>query len=189
MVNQTTLKQAQPYVFQAESGILSGRSRGEALLQELSEYLRHTEPDAVTPLDFSQVQFIDISCADECLTKLLLRIGSGELGTRYVYMTGGNESVRETVEAVMKLRGLATLFKTDDEVQILGTLKTPIREALTVMLELKSATSSEISKALNKNVNIACNRLSVLQRMGLVCRVKDGSVQGGGRQFFYEAIV
>ena len=56
------------------------------------------------------------------------------------------------------------------------------------MLDLKSATSSEISKALNKNVNIACNRLNALQRMGLVCRLKDESVEGGGRQFVYEAI-
>lgn len=188
MLKASSLKQAEPFVFQAESGILSGRGRGEELLQELTEHLRGTAPDAVTPLDFSEIQFVDISCADECLTKLLLRIGSGELGTRYVFMTGGNESVRETIEAVMKLRGLATLHRSEEDVQILGTLKTPIREALEVMLELKSATSSEISKALNKNVNIACNRLNALQRMGLVCRLKDESVEGGGRQFVYESI-
>ena len=130
MHKQTSLRQADPFVFQADSGILSGRGRGEELLKELTEYLRRTEPDAVTPLDFSEIQFMDISSADECVTKLLMRIGSGELGTRYVYLTGANESIRETVEAVMKLRGLATLHKSDDGVQILGTLKTPIREAL-----------------------------------------------------------
>jgi hypothetical protein len=183
------LKQVTPFVFRAESSILTGRSRGDELLQELTEVLRASDPDSVTPLDFSHIQFMDISCADECLTKLLMRIGSGELGTRYVFLTGGNESVRETVEAVMKLRGLAVMFRGEDGVQILGTLKTPIREALEVMTELKSATSSEISRALNKNVNIACNRLNALQRMGLVCRLKDGSVEGGGRQFFYESIV
>lgn len=189
MQQLTSLKKAAPFVFQAESGILSGRARGEEMLGVLSEHLRESEPDSVTPLDFSEIQFMDISCADECLAKLLMRVGSGELGTRYVYVARGNESIRETVEAVMKLRGLATLFRINGEVQILGTLKTPIREALEVMLELKSATSSEISKALDKNVNIACNRLNALQRMGLVCRLKDGSVEGGGRQFFYESIV
>ena len=68
-------------------------------------------------------------------------------------------------------------------------LKTPIREALDVVLSRKKGTSSEFAHALHKNINIACNRLNALQKMGLVCRVRDGSVPGGGRQFFYESIV
>ena len=47
----------------------------------------------------------------------------------------------------------------------------------------------EFAEALSKNINIACNRLNALQKMGLVCRVRDGSVDGGGRQFYYESIV
>ena len=54
------------------------------------------------PLDFSDVQFIDISCADEFLTKLLMRIGSGEMGNRYVFIQNANQSVRETLEAVLQ---------------------------------------------------------------------------------------
>ncbi len=183
------LNQTPPFQFSAPSGILSGRERGEEFLEALTEYLRDTDPEGVTPLDFSQVQFIDISCADEFLTKLLMRIGSGELGSRYVYIDGANPSVRETLEAVLRLRGLAALCKEEGEVLLLGTLKTPIREALDVMLTRKKGTSSEIADALKKNINIACNRLNALQRMGLVCRVRDGSVPGGGRQFFYESIL
>ncbi len=183
------LNQASPFVFSAPNGILSGRKRGEELLDLLTEHLRRTDPDEVTPLDFSRVEFIDISCADEFLTKLLMRIGSGEMGTRYVYIQGANTSVRETLEAVLKLRGLAALFKDEEQVAVLGKLKTPIREALQVLLEKKKGTSSELAEALRKNVNIACNRLNALQRMGLVCRVRDGSVVGGGRQYFYESIV
>lgn len=183
------LKLASPFVFNVPSGILSGRGRGEELLDQLMDYLRASDPDAVIPLDFSHIDFIDISCGDEFLTKLLMRIGSGELGTRYVFIQGANLSVRETLEAVLKLRGLAALFKEDGQVAVLGALKTPIREALDVMLERKKGTSSEIAGALRKNINIACNRLNALQRMGLVCRVREGSVPGGGRQFFYESIV
>ena len=53
----------------------------------------------------------------------------------------------------------------------------------------KQGTSSEFAEALRKNINIACNRLNALQKMGLICRVRDGSVPGGGRQFYYESIV
>ena len=140
-------------------------------------------------MDFSQVQFIDISCADEFFAKLIMRIGSGELGTRYVYVMNANESVRETLEAALKLKSLAALCNEGETVHALGTLKTPIREALDVMLARKSGTSSEIADALGKNINIACNRLNRLLKMGLVCRTRDASVQGGGRQFIYESIV
>ena len=170
-------------------GILSGRDKGAELLDSLTDHLRSTEPDSVTPLDFSEVEFIDISCADEFLTKLLLRVGSGELGSRYIYTTGANSSVIETLEAVLTLRNLAGIGKDGDLVRVLGVLKPPIREALDVILDKGQGTSSEFAEALGKNINIACNRLNVLQRMGLVCRSREGSVRGGGRQFYYESIV
>ena len=184
MLNETL-----PFVFDAPNSILSGRERGEEFLNKFMSQIRDTESDGVTPLDFSAVDFIDISCADEFLTKLIMRIGSGELGNRFVFIQGANLSIRETLEAVLKLRGLAALVKEEDGVIVLGTLKTPIREALDVVLDKKSGTSSEFAQALRKNINIACNRLNALQKMGLVCRVRDGSVPGGGRQFYYESIL
>ncbi len=184
------MNQIPPFVFDAPNGILSGRERGEKLLDQLMAHMRVADSDAVTPLDFSHVSFIDISCADEFLSKLLMRIGSGELGNRFAFIQHANASVRETFEAVLKLRDLAALFKNeDDTIAVLGTLKTPIREALNVVLEKKKGTSSEFAQALRKNINIACNRLNALQKMGLVCRVRDGSVEGGGRQFYYESII
>lgn len=183
------LVQSSPYVLASETGILSGRELGEKLLDRLTAHLRDSEPDSATPLDFSKIQFVDISAADEFLCKLLMRIASGELGTRYIYIQGANESVRETFEAVLKLRDLAALCKDGDERLILGVLKTPMREALDVMLAARQGTSAELAQRLDKNINIACNRLNALQKMGLVCRTRDGSVQGGGRQYFYESII
>jgi len=152
-------------------------------------HLQGAGPETSTALCFSGVSFIDISCADEFLCKLILRIGSGELGTRYVYVEGANVSVRETLEAVLKLRGLAVLCRQDGTRLVLGTLKRPTEEALAVVLERGRATSSEVADALGKNVNIACNRLNALQRIGLVCRVREESVPGGGRQYLYQSIV
>ena len=183
------LVRSSPFVLESESGILSSRELGEQLLDKLTAHLREVEPDSATPLDFSAIQFVDISAADEFLCKLLMRIASGELGTRYVFIQGANESVRETFEAVLKLRDLAALCLDGEKRMILGVMKTPMREALDVMLEARQGTSAELALKLDKNINIACNRLNALQKMGLVCRTRDGSVQGGGRQYFYEAII
>ena len=98
--------------------------------------------------------------------------------------------MRETVEAVLQLRDLAVLAEDGEgRVELLGALKTPMREVLDVLLERKCATSAEVSEQIDKNVNIVCNRLNALQRLGLVCRLRDGSVVGGGRQYFYVSIL
>jgi hypothetical protein len=183
------LVQSPAYYLKSDSGILSGRGLGEQILDRLTLHLRDAEPDSATPLDFSSIQFVDISAADEFLCKLLMRIASGELGTRYVFVQGANESIRETFEAVLKLRDLAALCQEGEKRLILGVLKTPMREALEVILAARHGTSAELAKRLDKNINIACNRLNALQKMGLVCRTRDGSVEGGGRQYYYEAIV
>ena len=159
------------------------------MLEELMEHLLSGPTDSATPLDFSRVSFMDVSCADEMLNKLLLRLTSGEIGHRYIYIAEANISVRETIAAVLQLRELAALYKDGEHVEVLGVLKTPMREVLDVLLAHKCATSAEISDALGKNINIVCNRLNALQRLGLVCRLRDGSVAGGGRQFYYVSIV
>jgi DNA-binding transcriptional ArsR family regulator len=188
-VQQQAIYQAPAYLFAREQGILSGRPRGAELLEELMQHLLSGPADSATPLDFSRVSFIDVSCADEMLNKLLLRLASGEIGHRYVYIAGVNISVRETITAVLHLRELAALYKNGAHVEVLGVIKTPMREVLDVLLAHKCATSAEISDALGKNINIVCNRLNALQRLGLVCRLRDGSVAGGGRQFYYVSIV
>ena len=182
------MTEAPPFFLPARA-ILSGRPRGAELLEACMEYIEQTPEPSVTPLDFSRVSFMDVSCADELLNKLLLRLCSGELGSRYVYLRGLNTSLRETIEAVLQLRELSVLLREGEGAVLLGELKRPMRETLNVLLELKGATSAEISAALEKNVNIACNRLNVLQRLGLACRLRDGSVAGGGRQYYYVSIL
>ncbi len=183
------MNEAAPFVFAPEQGILSGRPKGAELLEELMRHMLATPDHTATPLDFSDVSFVDVSCADEMLNKLLLRLRSGELGHRFVFLRNANMSVRETVEAVMQLRDLAVLVDDGGHAALLGALKRPMQEALDVLVERKCATSAEVSSALDKNVNIVCNRLNALQRMGLVCRQRDGSVSGGGRQYFYVSIL
>jgi predicted transcriptional regulator len=106
-----------------------------------------------------------------------------------VFIQNANPSIRETIEAVLRLRGLTALLKEDQRVVVVGDLKRPMRETLDVLIQKKQVTSSDVASALDKNVNIVCNRLNALQRLGLVCRVRDGSVPGGGRQYYYESIV
>ncbi len=190
VASKRAIDRGAPFVFKAEQGILSGRPKGAALLEALMAHLLGGAEYAATALDFTHVQFVDVSCADEMLNKLLLRLRSGELKNRFVFVIGANASVRETLEAVLQLRDLAVLLEGEGgDIELLGALKRPMREALDVLIERKYATSAEVSDQLDKNVNIVCNRLNALQRLGLVCRLRDGSVVGGGRQYYYVSIL
>jgi hypothetical protein len=145
-------------------------------------------PDpSATPLDFAGVSFIDVSCADELFNKLLRRLRSGELGGRYVFVRDANPSVAETIETVLRLRGLSALARSGPEVMVLGDLGRPMREALEVLLRHKALTSAQLAAALGKNTNIVCNRLNALQRLGLACRLPDGAA--AGRRYFYVSIL
>jgi hypothetical protein len=183
------ISQAMPFILPPGQGILSGRPKGAELLEAIMVHIRQIPENSVTSLDFSNISFMDVSCADEMLNKLIMRIRSGELGGRYVTIRGANTSLRETIEAVLHLRDLSALAMQEGEVVLLGELKRPMREALDVIINYKSMTSAEMSSILKKNVNIVCNRLNALQRMGLVCRLRDGSVAGGGRQYYYVSIL
>lgn len=177
------------FIVPSGQGILSGRPKGAELLEAIMMHMGQAPEHSVTPLDFSNINFMDVSCADEMLNKLIMRIRSGELEGRYLTVHGTNASLRETIEAVLQLRDLAALAIEDGEAVLLGQLKRPMHEALEVLLRYKSITSAEMASVLKKNVNIVCNRLNALQRMGLVCRLRDGSVAGGGRQYYYVSIL
>lgn len=183
----SSLVLAQSFSLARGETILSGRPRGAELLAAVMGHLQGAPDPSATPLDFSGVSFIDVSCADELLNKLLRRLRSGELGGRYLFLEGANPSVAETVETVLRLRELSMLARQGEEVVVLGNLGRPMREALEVLLQHKALTSGQLAVALGKNTNIVCNRLNALQRLGLACRLPDEA--GGGRRYCYISIL
>ncbi|MCC7263320.1 MAG: hypothetical protein IT369_12445 [Candidatus Latescibacteria bacterium] len=176
-----------PVVVGQGEAILSGRPRGAQLLAAVVETLQQAADPSATPLDLSGVAFLDVSCADELLNKLLRRVGSGELGGRYVFLQGANVSVSETVETVLRLRSLCVLSRQGNEVAVLGELARPLRDALEILIRKKALSSAEMAAALGKNTNIVCNRLNTLQRQGLACRQQDAGP--GGRRYTYVSIL
>ena len=189
-VQQQAIHQVPAYLFSGEQGILSGRPRGAELLEELMEHLLSGPTDAATPLDFSRVSFMDVSCADEMLNKLLLRLTSGEIGHRYVYIAEANVSVRETIAAVLQLRDLAALYKDGAHVELLGgaqdadargarcAASTEVRD-LGRRFPTRSAKTSTSSATASMPYNAS----------GWCAACAMGRSLAGGRQFYYVSIV
>jgi anti-anti-sigma regulatory factor len=166
---------------------LSGRPKGEKILKDLLAHLTRYPVGARIPLDFTGVKFLDISCADEFLNRLLLRLRSGEIEERFLIIRGVNPSVRETIDAVLRLRGLVILCEGEDGFSLLGEIKQPVQEALAILMQRKRLTSADLARELKKTLTSACNRLTLLQKMGLAYRVKEEGI--AGRQYYYESIL
>lgn len=78
------------------------RPTGAAVRSRIEAALADSACDCAL-LDFSDVELIDVSCADEVIAKLLLRDG----GERYVVLAGLNGHQRSAIHDVLQHHGLA----------------------------------------------------------------------------------
>ena len=100
-----------------------------------------------TLLDFSGVDCLDLSCADEIVAKLLLAAASGD---RVLVLTGVREEQREALEHVLAHHRLAVAacFSGSDVPDVLGWVSSGAREAFTELRRHGSATPSGLAARL-----------------------------------------
>ncbi len=171
-------------------GILSGRETGKQVREQVLEQLEKHQVDIILPLDFQGVRFVDFSFADEMLGKLVRRIMSRELGERYIVLQSLNESLKENIDVALRERELACIYVDErGQSEILGKLSEVLKETYFVVVGKGKITARDLVRHFgNLEISAASNRLTRLEEVGLLCKTKDEIVNGGGRQYVYEAI-
>lgn len=99
------------------------RPTGAAVRTQIETLLADTLATgrALTVIDFSHVNMIDFSCADEIIAKLLM--SHGALGREsYFVFRGMTEAHWDAIETVLERHGLALVVERDDGVEIVGVL-------------------------------------------------------------------
>jgi hypothetical protein len=184
------LKEQKPFLVKGQTNILSGRDEGRMLAETALQYLQSLEPDSVLPLDFSKVRFIDFSCVDEFLTRILRRIVSGELGTRFIVLQGMTPTVEESIAAVFAIRELVCPKITKDgEIELIGKIGTELMETYRLAAKRGRITARDVKEiAPRVGTSAISNRLAKLQKMGLLVRRSEVGMESGGRQFIYEPV-
>ena len=184
------LKKQKPFLVKGKAEILSGREEGRALAEKILERMEQLDPDSILPLDFRGVAFIDFSCADELLTRVLRRIISGELGTRFIMLQGMSPNIEENVSAVFTIRQLACPKVTrEGTVGILGKIGTELLETYKLAARKGKITARDVFEiAPRVRISAISNRLAKLQKIGLLMRTREIGVGTGGRQFVYEPV-
>jgi predicted transcriptional regulator len=164
--------------------VLGGRDRKakEALLSRL-----HSMPaNSLLVLDCAQVQFMDYSWADEVIAALLEATQKPD-SQRFVVVRMPTGSVAESIEAAVSLHGL-TCVKVDAKgtPSVMGGLSPALLQTFNLAVARKQISAQDLPESLSPSTK--SNRLKELERRGLLYRVGEEIIEGGGRRFIYEPV-
>lgn len=171
----------------ATYGVTGGRPRGAQLREAIMSEIYACPADGVLCLDLSSVRTLDFSAADEVFGVLIGRVISGDLGSRRFVLTGLDESVRESIEAVLKLRKRQCLeIQADSQVRVLGPISSAHEETLQFVTARGEAAVADVAAQFwtEPNMTAATNRLNTLADAGLVVRRLERGGPRGNRYVY-----
>ena len=150
------------------------RPTGAAVRGQIEQLLPVAGPRALTVIDFTVVSMSDVSCADDCVAKLLFRYASVDPPQdAYFLFRGVTEDHQDAIEAVLERHDLVAALDDPDGVRLVGALSNDERDAWKAACALHGATSSEIAQEMQCDAEIAERALETLCRLRWMMR-KDG---------------
>ncbi len=124
--------------------------------------------------DFSQVNLLDFSCADEIVAKLLLRFTSDDAPPGYLTFRGIHEGHIDPIETVLERHGLALVSWHEGEAELFGNVDDDERDHWLAVRESGPVSSVEVARQLDREVAVSEHCLARLERRRLVMRRDDG---------------
>lgn len=164
--------------------ILGGRDSQtkDALLTKL----KALPANSLLVLDLGQVQFMDYSWADEVVASLL-RAATRAKSPRFVAVHQPSPSVSESIAAAVALHGL-TCVQVDAQgsATVLGSLSPALLSTYSMAVARGQISAQDLPDSLSPSTK--SNRLKELERRGLLYRIGEEVIDGGGRRFIYEPV-
>jgi hypothetical protein len=160
------------------SGVFSNlvtRSTGAAVRNQIEREVESSEND-LTVLDFSHVNLLDFSCADEVVAKLLLRY-TGEASQRNLYfmLRGVNDSHLDAIEAVLERHRLALMTEVPSgDVRLIGDLEPNERRVWEAVNRAGFVRSDVVAAQVGLSLAAAEEMLDSLCRRRLIMRREAG---------------
>ena len=134
---------------------------------------------SVTVIDFSQVEMMDFSCADEVIAKLLLRFGSEPAHESYFVFRVVSEHL-DAIETVLERHMLALVIELDDgAVQLIGAVADGERRCWEAVKRIGGGVAAAVAAELGADVQETTGTLDGLTRRRLLMRSGDRYVTVG----------
>ena len=168
----TLLLEAHPAV---PSKNLVTRHTGAAVRTSIEREMdRHRATVAV--LDFSDLDLVDLSCADEVVAKLLQRMDATD--QRYVILSGLSEDQAEAIDHVLSHHhlGVQAVTRGSARPRLLGHFGDDSRRAFDILIDIGTVGAEGLAHQLGWRPDRVADALQVLCLLGVVV-VSGGSYQ------------
>lgn len=96
------------------------RPTGAAVRSAIEQQVQEIERPVLTTIDFSQVNLLDFSCADEIVAKLLLRYTDDDGPRGYLAFRGIREGHIDPIETVLERHALALVSWHEGAAELFG---------------------------------------------------------------------
>ena len=153
------------------------RPTGAAVRNAIERQVVEIGTPVVTTIDFSQVNLLDFSCADEIVAKLLMQYVSVDIPRREVYFVfyGMSESHLDAIESVLERHHLALVTQlADGAAKLIGHVDSDQRRAWDKVCEMGNALPADFAVATGVPHETAELMLETLWRRRLIIRQESG---------------
>ena len=168
----------------SETRFLATRSKGRELRTELEDRVLGVSPDEVV-IDFSGVEAMTISFADEFVGRFYASLASGDTAAPLVLLTGLNEDNLTTVSICLERRELAAAAVLDHQPVLVGA-PDYLAETYEEAVNLGTFSALDLASRLGLSAQNMNNRLKRLVDAAAVRRRRIASGRGG-KEFAYTA--
>jgi hypothetical protein len=165
------------------SGFLATRSKGRELRGELEDQVTRTPLDEVVAIDFSGVEAMTISFADEFIGRFYSSLASGDIAASLVLITGLNEDNLTTVSICLERRDLAAAAAVDHRLVLVGA-PDHLTETYEQAVSLGTFSALDLASRLGLSAQNMNNRLKRLVDAAAIRRRRIASGRGG-KEFAY----
>ncbi len=155
------------------------RPTGAAVRTAIEQQVSEVGAPVVTTIDFSQVNLLDFSCADEIVAKLLLRYTADGGPGGYLTFRGIHEGHIDPIETVLERHALALVSWHEGEAELFGYVDDDEREHWFIVRDHGPVHAAQVAALSGVAEAVAVGLLERLVQRRLVMRRDDGYLVPG----------
>lgn len=150
------------------------RPTGAAVRTAIEEQVLELGASVVTTIDFSQVNLLDFSCADEIVAKLLLRYASDDGLPGFLTFRGIHEGHIDPIETVLERHALALVSWHEGAAELFGYVDDDERSHWEAVRDHGPIWAEALAPILAVSETFAAQQLDRLRVRRLIMRREDG---------------
>jgi anti-anti-sigma regulatory factor len=171
-------------VGQEDQNFLATRSKARQIRNELEDRIASDTTAELVVIDFSDVEAMTISFADEFLGRFYTALAAGDVRPIAVLLTGLNDDTAETVSICLERRELFAASLNGTQATLLGA-QDFFAESYRRALKLERFKASDLAESLGITPQNANNRLRRLVEVGALRKERVTAAGRGGKEFSY----